>query len=78
MPVTGPAGEGSGFTVTASEEGIPSPQLLLCPLTVKLPDAELIESKVTVIELVPDPAVIVVPVGVVHIYESAPMIAGTE
>jgi len=55
-------GTGNGLTVTASEEEGPAPQVPV-PATVTGPD---VLPKVTVMTLVPDPAVIDAPAGSVH------------
>ena len=74
--MTAPAGVGNGLTVSGSEEGTPSPQFVLCPLTVIFPEyAD--RSKETTIALVPVPEIMVAPGGSVHVYESAPGMAGT-
>jgi len=66
---------GIGLTVIASDEAIPLPQALV-PLTLILPDIAVFE-KLTVIELVLAPAVIVAPVGKVQLYPVAFVMAGT-
>jgi hypothetical protein len=67
-------GEGDGLTVIARLEAGPSPQALL-PFTVTGPD---VFPRVTVMELVLLPAVIMDPAGTVHVYPVAPAIVPTE
>ena len=75
VPLMDPAGDGSGLTVIVSEDEIPSPQSMLCPLMVIEPDRA-VESKETTIELLPDPEVMDAPTGRVQMYELAPVMTG--
>ena len=60
-----PAGTGIGFTVSMRDAGLPSPQSVLWPRTVSIPDMA-VESKVMVTEFVPNPAVMTAPTGNDH------------
>jgi len=61
-PVT--VGTGNGFTVTALLLGVPAAHELV-PNTDTFPD---VVPKVTVMDVVPAPAVMVAPVGTLHVY----------
>jgi len=72
-PDIGPAASGDGWSVRDREAGVPSPQVLLCPFTLMVPETAFV-LKSTVTEFVPLPVVIDAPNGNVHVYELAPMI----
>jgi len=69
LPVIVPGWAGAEFTVTASVRAVLEPLALLA-VTDMLPE---LDPKVTVMEVVPDPAVIEAPLGTLHVYPVAPV-----
>jgi len=72
--VIAPAAATAGVTVTLKLDPVPLKQLLL-GITATVPE---LLPKLTVIDVVPCPDVIVAPAGTVHVYVVAPVTAAIE